>query len=88
MSDKPTIDVNDIPDEWMSFTIETKGGKLITVLRDEGVEPGDCDFYIMADDVKEINRLVNLWAGGKPINTEHVKKLVGMGLMKPNNEFI
>lgn len=88
MSDKATIDVNDVPDDWMSFTVETKSGKLITVLRDEGIEPGDCDYYIMAKDIKEINRLINSWVGGAAINSSHVKKLVGMGLMKSNNEFI
>jgi len=83
MSDRMTIDPNDIPEDWLSFTFETKGGKLVTVIRDDGIEPGDCDYFIMAKNIKKINDTVYEWKkNGQLLSMSHIKILVEMKLIE------
>ena len=78
------IKVEDIPDDWSDIRIETGGGRVISVLRDEGFQSSDCDYYLYYKNINEIVRLVSEWKtkdGKKLTNTVHMQKLIEIGLV-------
>jgi len=63
--------------EHSRITIETLGGRLISIVKDEGADPGDVDYYIIYSKIPELVKVVN----GRKVTPKVAKELVGAGLL-------
>ena len=40
--------------KYSSVTIESKGGRIVQILKDRSVEPGDVDYYMYYDGISDL----------------------------------
>jgi len=66
--------------EYSRVTIETSGGRLISIIN--GADPGDVDYYIEYHDIARNRELLNSMTGRK-VTKSDADKLVLLGLLKP-----
>ncbi len=66
--------------QWSVVTIETSGGRLISIV--DGGDPGDCDYYIEYDDILLHRELLSTMVGRK-VTREDAEELVRVGLLQP-----
>ena len=59
------------------ITMETPGGRLISIVRNEGVDPGDVDYYIIYSKIPELVEAVD----GRKVTPKVAKELVRAGLL-------
>jgi hypothetical protein len=79
-----SIRVEDIPDDWRVISIETGGGRVISILIDELQEPGDCDYYLYYKNIGEIVKKIEEFKKGdnsKPTSKSHMQELIKLGLV-------
>lgn len=67
--------------QYSRITIETLGGRLISIVGNEGVDPGDVDYYIIYSKIPELVKAVD----GRKVTPKIAKELVESGLLiKPS----
>jgi hypothetical protein len=85
--DADNEEITSIPDDWLVVTIKTVGGRIVNLLREESVQPGDCDYYMYEKDVRAANELVNQLKNGtkRRTSSEDIAVLLEKKMLFRNN---
>lgn len=68
--------------KYNNVVVETKGGRLISILKDISLDPGDADFVILYDDIPELHRKAKEMMGNGSLLNKHMNVLIELGLVR------
>lgn len=65
-----------------SKVIVTPGGRLISILKNISLDPGDVDYVILYDDIPKLHSSAKEMMGDGPLLNKHMNTLIELGLIR------